>query len=55
MNGLLYLICYMIFFLSLLLDTEKYVRAHRSLLTPEKLLIFEGLWLLHTVLTDANR
>ena len=55
MNGLLSLICYMIFFLSLLLDIEKYVRAHRSLLTPEKLLIFEGLWLLHTVLTDANR
>ena len=48
MNGLLYLICYMIFFLSLLLDTEKYVRAHRSLLTPEKLLIFEGLWLFYS-------
>ena len=54
MNGLLYLICYMIFFLSLLLDTEKYVRAHRRLLTPKKLLIFEGLWLLPTVLTDTN-
>ena len=54
MNGLLYLICYMIFFLSLLLDTEKYVRAHHSLLTPEKLLIFEGLWFLHTVLIDTN-
>ena len=54
MNGLLYLIGYMIFFLSLLLDTKKYVHAHRSLLTPEKLLNFEGLWLLHTVLTDTN-
>ena len=54
MNGLLYLICYMIFFLSLLLDTEKYVRTHRSLLTPEKLRNFEGIWLLHTVHTDAN-
>ena len=54
MNGLLYLICYMIFSYLYLLDTEKYVRAHRSLLTPEKLLIFEGLWLLHTVLTDTN-
>ena len=36
-----------------LLDTEKYVRTHQRE-TPEKLLNFEGLWLLHTVHTDKN-
>ena len=45
----LYLLVYLY-----LLDTEKYVRTHRSLLTPEKLRNFEGIWLLHTVHTDAN-
>ena len=37
-----------------LVDKWKYVRTHHYLPTPQKLINFESLWLLHTVHTDMN-